>query len=148
MFYDREGNVISEEDWKAKWTDDDYRLVVRTPIGDWEVLAWWTGVDERGKGGAPKIFRSGLASRPREGTPVRETYRNLLQQFHHATIDEAMEKHDELVARMAGDDVDPWAGASSSHCSMGAATTVTPAPAQPAAEEHAESSAGGGCHCH
>src|SRR5439155_737323 len=48
-FYDRDGNVISEEAWQAKWYDDDYRLLSRTAIGDWEVLAWWTGVNERGK---------------------------------------------------------------------------------------------------
>jgi hypothetical protein len=127
MFYDRDGIVISEEDWQAKWQDDSYRLVTRTPIGDWEILAWWTGVDERGKGGPPKIFRSGLSSRPREGIPVRDSYRNLLQQFHHATIDEAIKKHDELVSRMSGDDVDPRAGASSSHCSMGETAPAAPA---------------------
>jgi hypothetical protein len=139
MFYDRDGKEISEEAWKSLWENEDYRILNRTEIGPWEIVSWWTGVDERG-GTTPKIYRSGLVSHPKDGVPVKDTYRGLLQQFHHATITEALAKHDELVARMAGDDIDHFTALSSTSCSM--------SQAEPAAVAAEGESGSGGCHCH
>ena len=30
MYFDRTGSVISEEDWKAYWAEEEYRLLART----------------------------------------------------------------------------------------------------------------------
>ena len=139
-YYDRDGAEITEEAWKPLWNDDDYRIISWTEIGPWSVIAWWTGVDEKGKE-VPKIYRSGLLSRPKDGVPIKETYRYVLQEFHHATIEEAKAKHDELVRRMDGDDIEPYTPLSSSSgsCHMSAPAEATPSEAAPAAES------GGGC---
>lgn len=138
-YYDRDGAVITEDAWKPLWNDDDYRIIGFTEIGPWSVIAWWTGVDEKG-GATPKIFRSGLLSRPKEGVPIKESYRYVLQEFHHASVAEALAKHDELVLRMDGDDVEaytPLSSSSGGSCHMAAAEASSPAPVT--------ESSGGGC---
>ena len=97
MYFDRSGSVITEEAWKAYWADEEYRLLARTDVGDWTVAAWWAGVDD----GGDRVFRSALLVPPRQsgvGSP-------LLSEWRHRTGEEALDHHDELVARLHSDDV-------------------------------------------
>ena len=101
MYYDRTGSVITEEAWKAYWADEEYRLLARTDVGEWTV------------------FRTGLLVPPRQagyGSP-------LLSEWRHRTGEAAIAHHDELVARLHGDE----------------------APVRPGVQVQTEAQ---GCHCH
>ena len=116
MYYDRTGSVITEEAWKAYWADEEYRLLARTDVGEWTVAAWWAGVDEDDDG---RVFRTGLLVPPRQagyGSP-------LLSEWRHRTGEAAIAHHDELVARLHGDE----------------------APVRPAVQVQTEAQS---CHCH
>jgi len=146
-YYDRDGAVITEEAWKPLWNDDDYRIVRLTDIGPWSIIAWWTGVDEKG-GAKPRIFRSGLLSRPKDGVPIKETYRYVLQESHHATLSEALAKHDLLVTMMDGDDIEayePLSSTGGSSCHMSGAAAASHGEPASAAAPAAESDNGGCC---
>ena len=100
MYYDRAGSVISEATWKARWADDDYRMLARTDVGDWTVAAWWAGVDDVDHGSF-RVFRTALLVPPRQagyGSP-------LLQEWRHPTEEAALAHHDQLVARLRSDEV-------------------------------------------
>jgi hypothetical protein len=119
MYFDRAGSVISEEDWKAYWAEEEYRLLARTDVGEWTVGAWWAGLDDTvddAPGGPPRVFRSGLLSRPRPGGSASP----LLQEWRHRSADQAVAHHDALVAQLGGEE--------------------TGAPSPP-------DTAGHGCHC-
>jgi hypothetical protein len=100
MYYDRAGSVISEDTWKTRWADHDYRMVARTDVGDWTVAAWWAGIDDLDHGRF-QVFRTALLVPPRQagyGSP-------LLQEWRHPTEEAALAHHDQLVARLRSDDV-------------------------------------------
>ena len=118
MYYDRAGSVISEDTWKARWADDGYRILARTDVGDWTVAAWWAGIDDFDHGRF-QVFRSALLVPPRQagyGSP-------LLSEWRHRTGEAAIAHHDELVARLHGDE----------------------APVRPGVQVQTEAQ---GCHCH
>ena len=97
--YDRTGTAISDEAWKAKWADEQYRNLARTDVGEWTVGAWWAGVDDTGDAGG-RIFRSALLVQRRQGGQGS----TLLGEWRHRTAEEALAHHDELVARLGRDE--------------------------------------------
>ncbi|MEW6472329.1 MAG: hypothetical protein AB1679_08660 [Actinomycetota bacterium] len=99
MYYDRAGTAICETCWKRYWADEEYRLLARSDVGEWTVAAWWAGVDD-GATGEPRVFRTGLLSKPRQGG----TASPLVQEWRHRSADEAVAHHDALVARLSGED--------------------------------------------
>jgi hypothetical protein len=98
MYYDRSGQAITEETWKAYWADPEYRILARTDVGEWTVAAWWAGVDDADEG---RVFRTALLVTPRQGG----TMSPLLQEWPHRTATEAQTHHDALVAQVQGGDV-------------------------------------------
>lgn len=97
MHYDRTGSVISEEDWKVRWADPEYRILARTDVGEWTVAAWWAGTDEDVSD--RRIFRTALLVPPRQagfGSP-------LLQEWRHRTAEDALAHHEQLVSQMEGE---------------------------------------------
>jgi hypothetical protein len=118
--YDRTGAVISEDVWKANWSDANYRTLARTDVGEWTVAAWWAGIDDSG-GVDVRIFRSALLVRRRQGASGSP----LLQEWRHRTAEEALVHHNDLVARLRDEE---------------AVTQAVALPPQPGD--------GHGCHCH
>lgn len=101
MYYDRVGTAICETCWKRYWADEEYRLLARTDVGEWTVAAWWAGLDDTSSD-SPRVFRTALLSRPRQGGSASP----LLQEWRHDGADRAVAHHDALVARIGGEETE------------------------------------------
>jgi hypothetical protein len=102
MYYNREAQPITREEWTGLYTDD-YKTVaadeVKRPDGSVVIVSTiWLGLDHRfNGGGAPIIFESMVF--PTEGDRV--DFGAELDAKRYCTEAEALEGHRALVARYA-----------------------------------------------
>lgn len=57
-YWDREGLPIGQDEWLARWSDIDYKVVEQTMVGMVQVSTVWLGLDHGMGGGAPLIFET------------------------------------------------------------------------------------------
>jgi len=89
-YYDREGKIISQEDWAIKFQNYLYKIVRKSEILDLEVSTVWLGTDFRlNESGPPIIFETMVFGS--EGT-VWEDY-----QARYETEEEAVADHERIV---------------------------------------------------
>jgi hypothetical protein len=53
LYYDREGLVLSLEQFVTLYRDRDYRFLARDRVGEWEVVTSWLGIDQSVAGAVP-----------------------------------------------------------------------------------------------
>lgn len=93
-YYDRAGNSMTLQDWSTKHSDYDYKVVVKTEVGDAKVSTVWLGLNHNFGSGEPLIFETMVFG----GEYDQHRWR-------YSTEESAREDHDRIVAALrVGDD--------------------------------------------
>ena len=58
MYYDKEGNKISNEEWGTKWVDQSYKRIGGDQVGKYWVSTVWLGLNHAHRPGQILIFES------------------------------------------------------------------------------------------
>jgi hypothetical protein len=93
LYYDRDANPISAEEWEALWFQgDDARRIARTEVGALDVSTVWLGIDHNWSDeGSPLIFETMIFSE--EGATEDP-------QRRWSTREAAQAGHDRIVAAL------------------------------------------------
>jgi hypothetical protein len=89
MYYDRQGNPITMEEWGAALASGADRHVAETTVGDVWVSTVWLGLDHSWDDGPPLIFETMVF-----GGPCNE------EMHRYSTEVQALAGHDQMVARV------------------------------------------------
>ena len=89
--FDKDGSLLTMEEWGVRVSDPDYKRVALTEIGDSSVSTVWLGINYRfGGDGPPLIFETMPFGGPFDQEP-----------FRSSTVAEAQRFHDFLVSVLA-----------------------------------------------
>ena len=90
MYYDKDGQPMTLEEWGKKLEDKDYKIIRQDtlPNGKW-VSTVWLGLDHQFGEGAPLIFET-MVSQEKGGRQEEDTER-------YSTLEEAREGHKKMV---------------------------------------------------
>lgn len=91
MYYDRQGNQISVEEWLRLFDDGVYKRIAKDQVDEYEVSTVWLGLDHSFMGGPPLIFETTLFG---DGDRNNDMWR-------YSTEQEAIEGHASVVAGLA-----------------------------------------------
>jgi hypothetical protein len=58
MYYDRDGNPISHDEWIRLWSNNAYKIIRRDTVGGYDVSTVWLGLDHGFGRGRPLIFET------------------------------------------------------------------------------------------
>lgn len=87
MYYDRQGNLINRDEFARLFSDEKYKIVQRTEVGETTTISTvWLGIDHSLGSGDPMIFETMIFDP--EGT--NDCYR-------YATIEEAIAGHEDAL---------------------------------------------------
>jgi len=91
LFYDRDGNPMTADEWALRFEDYEGRIVGKTEIGPYEVSTMWLGIDQSwGMGGPPLPFETMVFCAGEQDGHEFDCIR-------YATEADARAGHDELV---------------------------------------------------
>ena len=90
MYYDRDGQPISQDEWIERWGRGiDYRQVARTTVDESDVSTVWLGLDHGFGRGRPLIFETMVF-----GGPLSD------ECWRYSTECEALAGHAKMVERL------------------------------------------------
>lgn len=91
MYYDRQGNKITQDEWGKKHREDYEKIVIKTTVGKYEISTVWLGLDHGwNKNDAPMIFETMVF--PIDGMDDVDCVR-------YTTEEEAIEGHLKLLRK-------------------------------------------------
>jgi hypothetical protein len=98
MYYDRQDNPITADEFGRLHDDCDYRVIEKTPmvLGDspFEVSTVWLGIDHSFGRGAPVIFESLVLGGPHDGDCDRYTTEDAAREGHMRIVQALVAEHE------------------------------------------------------
>ena len=95
MYYDKEGNKITRDEWVELFDNDEYRRIGLTEVESGKVISTvWLGLDHNFGLGSLMMFET-LVFQEQGYFGDEECHR-------YSTLDQAIEGHNEVVNRLRG----------------------------------------------